>query len=127
MMFPELFAIKRAFKPAVDSWRAALLQQRAAIAQDLMGGESRIDEFLDLKGCSKLLDRSQPVGAASLKTKVLQFGKQMLKENQLAHTTRGLFPSKPMAGVNPVTLFVRIVMLREATRNDAVRDDLLHA
>jgi len=118
MMFPELFRVKRAFRPQKDYVKMAIHQQRERIESELLGGESsRIDEWFALRKCAELLQHARPADAPSLKKKALIFGKKMFKESPLAHTFKGLFPPTPMTNVDPLVLLTRILTLREYLRN----------
>lgn len=112
MMFPELFRVRRAFKPAVNPFKTALFEQRGAIEEELTAGKSLVDAWLDPEKCRRLLPSSRPSEALSFKSKAVLFGKKLLKESPLAHSLFSLLPPKPLPAVDPGTLLTRVLLLR---------------
>jgi asparagine synthase (glutamine-hydrolysing) len=116
MMFPELFRVRRAFKPAVDSFRIAFFEQREAIENELTCGKSLADPWIKTAQCQRLLPKTRPTETFSFKTRAILFGKKMLKESPMAHAVRNFLPPKPLASVDPVMLLIRVITLRNYLR-----------
>jgi asparagine synthase (glutamine-hydrolysing) len=124
MMFPELFRVRRAFKPALDPIPAALHRDKAKVKEALFSGTSQLDGLIDLEKCAALLDLATGEQKRSLKKQVILFGKRMFKENPLAHSFRGMFPPTPMNRVDPIVLLIRILTLREYLRKTEIIHNL---
>ena len=126
MMFPELFRVRRAFKPASDPVRAALYKNKAQIKEMLFSGTTPLDGWIDLEKCAALLDYADGGQKSSLKKQVILFGKRLLKENPLAHSFKGLFPPAQMNRVDPCVLLIRILTLREYLKNTELDSGTAH-
>ena len=112
MMFPDLFKVKRAFKPAVDPLKIAMFTQREALENELICGHSLLDQWIEPIQCKRLLPQSRPTETFSVRARAILFGKQMLKESSVAHSLMNFLPPKPLANVAPLVLLTRIIVLR---------------
>ena len=113
MMFPELFQVRRAFKPAVDPLKTAIFEQRESIEKELSCGRSLLDQWIKPAQCRRLLPQARPAEALSFKARAILLGKKMLKESPMAHLVKNFLSPKPLARVDPITLLIRVITLRQ--------------
>lgn len=117
MMFPELFQVRRAYKPASDPIKAAIFAQRDSVIAEFLSGTCPVDEWIKPANCAKLIPPTRPLETFSFKARAILHAKKTLKESFLAHSLKNFLRPKPLPAVNPLLLLLRVVVLRKYIAN----------